>query len=877
MGKILFLFFLLLAQAVQATVTIIQFDLVDFNASPTTNRTVEVQYMSPFPGNVTTYSSSSNGYFFITNPPVGDIRCNIKAKGNSTAIPFQLSVTSTNLGLLDAIDITSVRGVQTWPAAGATAWSIEAIAELLANIESGGGGDTTNAINVVVQTNKENIVIVSNLALAASAAVVLTNTILAATNTLQALTNIALQADIAGKLGTNSGSIIYVRTNGNNGTAVKGRTDLAYATPAAAIAAATSGDIISLSAGSYTVATTLTIPSGVTFIGNGNETELLNGVNLSTAAAITLGNNCVVANLKITHLSNSIYQAAIGTPFAGGPAVTNFHVSNITSTNGGSDVLYFITLSGRSSGVFENCNFSGTWDICRVGATNGFLVFKNCDFASTADITELPATGMSVGQVLYGTNLFFNCRFTINGTPTITNIYGLLSQQAYTEVIGCSFNIRAASGGVYQDLANTLTDQGLGGRLVTAGSIFNPAKTLGGIESKHLMTTGGNVISDSTNVVYIISGDVTGLFYLNSTSPITFTNSTTVTLTGETAHWAIKDGATVLYTNDTALAWFTNGTWTQVNGETPLPVVTYGQEYVYSYAMASTWPLTSGVISNLTANSITFGGETRTNWPSTNELNTVVQTNKQNLVIVSNLANAKIATNGWNANQFSYTAGLNLKDGAVVTNLAGIITAGPAALNIFTNNDGLGFSYEDTGSLVGFRVSGEFAADLLSGNGQGLTNLPIASVPLQVVTNELYEGRIADLEDGAVAEVSPQMLRAVTLLPFSAGTNYQLILDTNSLTRVITGSNIVNFIDVTNATASGGAVTVEVWTETNSACRISWPINWYCGTTALMTNNGIYRACILGSNQVAKLSFSRWAISGKTNIQASGPLILSLP
>lgn len=106
--------------------THVKFTLSDFNASPDTNRNTTVQALTPFPGNLVTYSSGTNGYFYLSNAGVGDYSCEIQQKGQAKAIAFQVTVTATNLGVVEALSITSVRGIQTYPSTGKSAWTIAA-------------------------------------------------------------------------------------------------------------------------------------------------------------------------------------------------------------------------------------------------------------------------------------------------------------------------------------------------------------------------------------------------------------------------------------------------------------------------------------------------------------------------------------------------------------------------------------------------------------------------------------------------------------------------------------------------------------------------------------------------------------------------------
>lgn len=97
-----------------------------FNASPKTNRTVTLQAMTPFPGNLVSYTTDTNGQFYFSNAFIGDYDGVIRQKGAAQEIKFQITVTATNLGTTNAYGLTSVRGVQTYPTAGRSAWSIQA-------------------------------------------------------------------------------------------------------------------------------------------------------------------------------------------------------------------------------------------------------------------------------------------------------------------------------------------------------------------------------------------------------------------------------------------------------------------------------------------------------------------------------------------------------------------------------------------------------------------------------------------------------------------------------------------------------------------------------------------------------------------------------
>lgn len=125
-GKWLAVVGILLAVAASAQ-THVKFDLAApyFNANPASNRVVTLQPLTPFPGNLITYTSSAAGIFYHSNSYVGDFAGTVKAKGQAAQIPFQITVTATNLGIINADTITSVLGQQSYPSAGKSSWSIQ--------------------------------------------------------------------------------------------------------------------------------------------------------------------------------------------------------------------------------------------------------------------------------------------------------------------------------------------------------------------------------------------------------------------------------------------------------------------------------------------------------------------------------------------------------------------------------------------------------------------------------------------------------------------------------------------------------------------------------------------------------------------------------
>jgi len=173
--RILVLWLVFLAVVVTAQ-THVRFDLAApyFNANPASNRVVTLQPLTPFPGNLITYTSSVAGIFYHSNAYIGDYSGVVKAKGQAAQIPFQITVTATNLGVIDADDITSVLGQQSYPSAGKSSWSIQSADQRFlftptnaATAEDGQilaiTGDKTKYIDVAAGSTTYNLINSTNL------------------------------------------------------------------------------------------------------------------------------------------------------------------------------------------------------------------------------------------------------------------------------------------------------------------------------------------------------------------------------------------------------------------------------------------------------------------------------------------------------------------------------------------------------------------------------------------------------------------------------------------------------------------------------------------------------------------------------------------
>lgn len=123
--KLVVFLFVFVAMALGSFASDIHFQLAapNFNASPASNRVCTLQPMTPFVGNLLWFTSSVSGDFTYSNAQVGLYNGYVKAPPG--LIPFQIYVTATNLGTVEASSITASGTASVTPA-GSVAWSIQA-------------------------------------------------------------------------------------------------------------------------------------------------------------------------------------------------------------------------------------------------------------------------------------------------------------------------------------------------------------------------------------------------------------------------------------------------------------------------------------------------------------------------------------------------------------------------------------------------------------------------------------------------------------------------------------------------------------------------------------------------------------------------------
>jgi hypothetical protein len=230
---------------------------------------------------------------------------------------------------------------------------------------SGAGGAATNAISVF-KTNGATVVSGStSLNMIAG-----TNAYLQATNTAGAVDvqiNVALGATLQNLAGTGAitnideGNKVYVRTNGNNSTAARGRKDKPFLSVPNALAAAVAGDTLILEPGTHYIPTNTT-----TLLKNGVNWFLFPGAKLTAGAA---------NHTNQTFLFHDIGGAVTCT--IGGYG--QFFLTNNSGASDGTRMLYLSNASSQVTFLGESFRLVGGAGTA-VDVQAGTLKFEMSDY-----------------------------------------------------------------------------------------------------------------------------------------------------------------------------------------------------------------------------------------------------------------------------------------------------------------------------------------------------------------------------------------------------------------------------------------------------------------------------------------------------------------
>jgi hypothetical protein len=213
------------------------------------------------------------------------------------------------------------------------------------------------------------------------------------------------------------GATLYVdKTNGNNGTALRGRLDKPFLTITGAVGAASAGDVVLIGPGKFDESVVL--PTGVAIQGRGIDVTTIGGV--ATPRRVVLGTNTIVADLTVdgSHGSNTLFHAPIGNLTGDAAAFTSAYVFRCKIL-GNTDGFYLEKAGATGLQVFDSI-ISTTYDTIYVGPlVTGTYEFYNCQFLITGGTGgDFEDRGINA---IGGTTRFYGGKITITGS-TVTAV-----------------------------------------------------------------------------------------------------------------------------------------------------------------------------------------------------------------------------------------------------------------------------------------------------------------------------------------------------------------------------------------------------------------------------------------------------------------------
>lgn len=447
--------------------THLQVQLAGINGIMTTaNRTVFVQSMSTptvsgasvIVGDVFQTNTDGSGQFTLSNA-VAPMLYLFTVQAPPQRTTFAVYVPTNGLGLIQASAYLVANSTATFPA-GSVAWAaassdaryIVAVAPNSAPFVVKSNGTASGLVSTN-QTNVNGIVLVGGTYAGDGSG--LTNQ---STNGMPGL-NTYLQSKAVSF--TNS-LTFYVDTNGNDATAIAGRSDLPWKSlvTANALAKTNNRAVIKIAPGVYDVGTNVLycITNGA-ISGSGPGTVINSSCGFNTSGLLSgyynnadfiLADNGLLENLTINCATNTVYTAAYGSIHrTGGTAFTNPIVRNVYATNFTTDGFY-VEQTQRCNVHVEGGSLRGHWDVIApaiatsdsVFGFHNVLLFTDAAGGSSLNTTR-QATIVSANQ---GIVELYDCYgISTNGL----NAYGLRSQQTdhALRVFGGNFHVYATNGG----------------------------------------------------------------------------------------------------------------------------------------------------------------------------------------------------------------------------------------------------------------------------------------------------------------------------------------------------------------------------------------------------------------------------------------------
>lgn len=370
--------------------TDVLYHLQDFNASPATNRTVTLQPMTPFPGNLQFYTSDTNGNFIYSNQPAQTL-FNGVIKAPPGAISFQIFIPSSGMGYLSATNFLATGTASTYPAGqvAPTFMSAFALFALNGTVQSNmfyplfsnpsnywSGTQITNLMTIT-----SNVLALANIATSNQFELFTpTNWFMPATNTLFQ-TNYWTYTNLQAQLLFTSNQLYLAINATTNGSSVAYVSNLVYqATNTVATLFGFATPSVTNGLASITLVTAAT--NGVTGFGYVTQT-VTNGLASITALTSATNNALVLASNYTAAIANSTSNSVLG--------------SLQTGTNNA------LMLSSNLTFSVANSTSNSLLSSLQTGTNNDLTLSSNYT-AAVANATSNALSGALIGVITNATN-----------------------------------------------------------------------------------------------------------------------------------------------------------------------------------------------------------------------------------------------------------------------------------------------------------------------------------------------------------------------------------------------------------------------------------------------------------------------------------------
>ena len=280
----------------------------------------------------------------------------------------------------------------------------------------------------------------------------------------------------AGSAAVDTGNTLWVdAVNGNDGTAVSGRQDLQYLTIGAALTASASGDVVLVRPGTY-AETGLTIPTGVSLIGQGGFDSTAVGSAAAASHVITLSNGSYLQGFAILIPTTAAFAGV--THSVGTGVIYDLDFQGDGATGAGDGV--YKTGAGKIVGGNIRCSLGGMTNLLHVDAAVLALDDVHVPQASgtIANVILTEGTGRFQGQGINAGNSNIVDVLHVAGTSTCI----IYSPNFFNVPIGAHIaadgvSVTVTGGRIDATVASLLVDPALAGTgtvVTVAGTTVQP-------------------------------------------------------------------------------------------------------------------------------------------------------------------------------------------------------------------------------------------------------------------------------------------------------------------------------------------------------------------------------------------------------------------